>query len=285
VDVLRWWFDSALNLAPHLLVVAAVAAALSAFERQWTLAVPLAIVAIALGGWHSTGEALLERPRPCGSRAPLSLATANVQSRFGAEEVVERIGYQPDVLVIQEAPLRERAPSTGLYAHRHASDPPWLQVLAREAASEFSLTTIFGHEDGRAVVRLEVPLEDARVTVVALHGLAPVRLSNFRGRAQQFATIEGIARGVDGPLVVLGDLNATVNSPALRTLLRRAGLRSAAAPGRETPTWPAVGGPLGLRLDHVLVRDITVCAVEVSSPISDHRAVLVDVALNEARRD
>ena len=83
MDVLRWWFDNALNFAPQLLVVAALLAALGAFEREWVAAVPFAVIAVVLGGWHAGAESLLERPTPC-SAASLRLATANVQGRLNA---------------------------------------------------------------------------------------------------------------------------------------------------------------------------------------------------------
>jgi len=45
-----------------------------------------------------------------------------------------------------------------------------------------------------------------------------------------------------------------------------------------------VGGPLGLRLDHVLVRDIAVCDVETPR-ISDQRGVMIVVSLHESHRE
>ncbi|MEJ5945414.1 endonuclease/exonuclease/phosphatase family protein [Pseudokineococcus basanitobsidens] len=88
-------------------------------------------------------------------------------------------------------------------------------------------------------------------------------------------------------VVVLGDLNATTDHPALRRLLLPRGpmrLASRAAGRGRSPTWPVVAPLPGLRglvaLDHVLVHGAQVLRAG-TAPLrgTDHRAVWADVLL------
>ena len=86
------------------------------------------------------------------------------------------------------------------------------------------------------------------------------------------------------PLVVLGDLNATADHPALRRLLAPQGplVLASRACGRGRPrTWPDVG-PMSavVALDHVLVRGVLVRGSgTASSPGTDHAAAWADLEL------
>jgi endonuclease/exonuclease/phosphatase (EEP) superfamily protein YafD len=101
-------------------------------------------------------------------------------------------------------------------------------------------------------------------------------------------------RHVEGPLVVAGDFNATLDHEPMRRLLRT-GLRDAARQANSgwQPTWPgatdAAGAlPIGVRLialDHVLA-DRYYSAISTSTyPIarSDHRALVARLARSSAQ--
>ena len=97
-------------------------------------------------------------------------------------------------------------------------------------------------------------------------------------------TREQAAAEPDVPLVVLGDLNATADHPALRRLLAPRGplVLASRAAGRGRPrTWPDVG-PMSavLALDHVLVRGLRVHGSGTASlPGTDHAAAWADLEL------
>lgn len=102
-------------------------------------------------------------------------------------------------------------------------------------------------------------------------------------RRQQVRLLEEAIEKTRGPLVLVGDLNASPRWPAyrsLRTKLDDGVADWARRRGSRTPrTWSYRPGlPRLLRIDHALVRDLAVDNVRVMSlPGSDHRALLVDV--------
>jgi endonuclease/exonuclease/phosphatase (EEP) superfamily protein YafD len=121
-----------------------------------------------------------------------------------------------------------------------------------------------------------------RVGVFTVHAFPP-RPGTTELWRDDLETVRAAAAGHPGPLVVVGDFNATADHAGFRAL-RDAGLRDAHdVRGRGlVRTWPARGPlPPLLHLDHVLVSaDLAVLAVR-ERPIrgSDHLAVVADLAL------
>ena len=276
MELLRWWFDTALNFTPHLLVFATTASGLAAVSRQWVLAVPLLLVAIATIGWHGHTERVFARGSRCEAPPTITVTSANLQRRLTADQVHAQLGSSSDLLVLEEATMHSTdAGFLASHPHEYASEPRWLAVVSNRPLLNLDLVRIPDQADGRSVVSFQVAIESEVVTVVALHGVAPTSLSNYRARALQFDEVERIATQTPGPLVVLGDLNATVHSPALRGLLSRTGLSSVISGTREHATWPTAWRGFGIHIDHVLIRDVEVCTATVGPAISDHRAITV----------
>jgi endonuclease/exonuclease/phosphatase (EEP) superfamily protein YafD len=102
------------------------------------------------------------------------------------------------------------------------------------------------------------------------------------------------ARKAGGPVILVGDFNATPYSPRFRTLLKEAGVRVAGPRLFWPATWP-VGGPLaalpgwpalrgvvpGLLIDHVLVSPRFAVAGFRRGPDigADHYPLIVDLVL------
>ena len=109
--------------------------------------------------------------------------------------------------------------------------------------------------------------------------MPPLDGEAFEVNRQQREVLERAVAGVDGPLIVLGDFNATTLSPTFARLLFGTGLRIASASRMMAPTYYAYGR-LGVRIDHVLVRNVDVVHDEVFTLTgSDHRGVSVEVGL------
>jgi endonuclease/exonuclease/phosphatase (EEP) superfamily protein YafD len=115
---------------------------------------------------------------------------------------------------------------------------------------------------------------------IAVRGVHPDHPASSATVHRWRATLHGLAtwaRSTSGPLVVAGDLNASVDHPGMREVLAT-GLRDAhevAGAGRP-PTWPH-GQPFPpfVHLDHVLVRGLDVASAdEVRISGSDHDAVV-----------
>jgi len=136
-------------------------------------------------------------------------------------------------------------------------------------------------------VRVDVRVAGDTVHLLAGHPTAPNNgVAAWRSDLQVLAEA---ARALPGPVLVAGDLNATVDHPPLQDLLD-AGFRDAAGDARAgwAPTWPASGSVVlfGFRvpplfaLDHVLLRG-PLRAVEVHTvtvPDTDHRALVATVS-------
>lgn len=148
------------------------------------------------------------------------------------------------------------------------------------------------------VRRHRLPYRDAMVgrmategnrvlTVWSAHLANPVEVPPpIRARRAQVRALKDAVAG-GGPLVLVGDLNATPSWPAFRRLRKvlddgvgdwasRAGMRAPA-------TWSYTASlPPILRIDHVLVRGVRVLgarAVRIAG--ADHRAVVADLDVPE----
>ena len=89
---------------------------------------------------------------------------------------------------------------------------------------------------------------------------------------------------LQGPAIVLGDFNAAPWSRPMQDLLSATGFKG---PRLPPATWPVGAGPLGLPLDHVLVRDgPRVVRVQTVGPGlgSNHLGLLAEIALGVSPR-
>jgi endonuclease/exonuclease/phosphatase (EEP) superfamily protein YafD len=93
---------------------------------------------------------------------------------------------------------------------------------------------------------LEARLEFAgrEVAVLGLHAMAPLGLGRAAIRDAQFAWVARWCRARSGPVIVLGDLNATPWSYAFGRLIREGGLIDSSRGFGVQPTWRTRYGPL-----------------------------------------
>lgn len=126
----------------------------------------------------------------------------------------------------------------------------------------------------------EVTGYDARIAtpsgplrVIALHTWSPRDSRRMAANLRQLTELAGLAATEPGPLLVMGDLNASPASPGM-SLLRAAGLEHPA--GGEVRSWPSWLGPAGIAIDHVLSRRLALGGAEpIDLPGSDHHAIMV----------
>lgn len=132
-------------------------------------------------------------------------------------------------------------------------------------------------------------------TMMGVHTNAPAHGNLVGGWTREMRDLRTWASGVDGPVVLAGDFNATTAHPELRRLTGDGSGGSGDTDGTDgtgaltdcggglfaAPTWPRAGFPSPvpvLRLDHVLVSGMT-CAASgvVGVPGSDHAGVWADL--------
>jgi endonuclease/exonuclease/phosphatase (EEP) superfamily protein YafD len=121
---------------------------------------------------------------------------------------------------------------------------------------------------------------DARITtpygplrVIAIHTWSPVSGNRSRINLRQLEELAGLAATEPGPLLVLGDLNASPATEGMQAL-RDVGMLP--PNGGEVRSWPSWLGPAGIAIDHALARNLALGGAEpIDLAGSDHHGVLV----------
>lgn len=141
---------------------------------------------------------------------------------------------------------------------------------------------------GRNVHSIEVAVGNERVQIVELHPQAPDGTSMVPAWNNQIRQHGAIVDTRNGPMVMVGDLNASYLHPPFRSLLSH-GLRDAheLTGNAWKPSFPVDGGdiPPVVRIDHALVtKEISVLSVdEVTIPGSDHRGFITKLAVHQSQ--
>jgi endonuclease/exonuclease/phosphatase (EEP) superfamily protein YafD len=215
--------------------------------------------------------------------AQASVATANVQffntDRAATQAVISAL--ESDLVALQEVTSTDE---TLLRAHPRWPFQVWTGKADVTKVALLSRRRIVTHRihdfDGASVIEALVDLGESPLRVFVIHPMAPVDPELTARRDRQLAML---ARELEGdrhpePVLVLGDFNLTTGTPMWRTFTGFTGLRR--APGSSPATWPAILGPFGITIDHMLARGAALGAVTVFPiPGSDHRGVLGSVVI------
>jgi endonuclease/exonuclease/phosphatase (EEP) superfamily protein YafD len=137
-----------------------------------------------------------------------------------------------------------------------------------------------GHA-GMPAIRGEAQVANQWVTFFAVHNVPPVPLSLLpRGERHNKALIR-MVQEVDGPVLVVGDLNTSMWGPWYRSLIEATGLRNSREGFGLVPTYPADMWPVLLPIDHVLMDESwSVQGNKVGEAFgSDHLPLVVDLRL------
>ena len=277
---LGWPFE----LFSHFRVQYAAAALLLAVLLAWRRAAVPAVLALVIAGWHAlpgiaakTGAA---EAQDCAGPV-FTVATANAQfSNTRPEAFRAWLATQPaDFLVIQEVTEAWAAEleAQAAYPYRHIvsrEDPYGLALLSRWPLESVALVDLAG--DGLPSLAGIVDAGGQRIRFLGLHTHWPLTPALAAARDEALQGAAALASAGDLPVVLLGDLNLTPDSPAFDRLLDEAGLQDVMHDRGWRPTWLAGFWPLALRIDHVLVSSsLCVEQAEVGPPIgSDHRPVV-----------
>jgi endonuclease/exonuclease/phosphatase (EEP) superfamily protein YafD len=277
---LGWPFE----LFSHFRVQYAAASLLLAVLLAWRRAAVPAVLAMVLGVWHAL-PGFAASPGAVASQActgpAFTVATVNVQFSNERRDAFRTwLAMQPaDFLVIQEvteAWAAELEAQTA-YPHRHIvsrEDPYGLALLSRWPMESVTLVDLAG--DGLPSLTGIVDAGGQRIRFLGLHTHWPLTPALAAARDEALQGAAALASAADLPVVLLGDLNLTPDSPAFHRLIDESGLRDAMMGRGWHPTWLAGFWPLALRIDHVLVSpSLCVEQAEVGPSIgSDHWPVV-----------
>jgi endonuclease/exonuclease/phosphatase (EEP) superfamily protein YafD len=313
LDLRTWPFELFHHFAPHYIVAAlAVCLVFAGFRNGFSAATALTL-ALFFGAVYKHAPQPLEK----GTLAPfgaaqafdfegmssrthrLTLITHNLMANnWRYRELYTWLASRPaDVVVLQEvstglsAMLRNLS---NIYPHQiivGGNDPSdterargleGVAVLSRHPVLEHKVLRPAGRLDPGLIARLSIAGADDPWLVV-VHPWDPLIPANLVARDRYLAEIVEAITRLDGPVIIAGDFNATPYTPSFQALLKA----TRTTTFTEFPaTFPATMGPLGIPIDHVLVRGIHLADLQALPSIgSDHRPLKALLFLPTAETD
>lgn len=281
-----------LAFLPWLLAPTAAGLLLALFAR-WRAGMVWGAVLLAVTGWftqpYGTGS------EPGGAVvAEVRVLTANVEFGEGTGALIPVVRRErPDLVFVEECEYRcEDALATafdGVYPYREAV--PGAGSEGSVILSRFPLEGT----DGIPGSTMGMPGAVAdlgsghSVRVQLAHPMPPIPGQVGLWRKELGALHDFAAENpTHTPTILAGDFNASQDHAAFRRLLDT-GLRDSArlAGAARTPSWPARTAPTaGAQIDHVLVSgEFSASGARfLGIADSDHRALVVDLALHQRER-
>ena len=259
------------------------AVVLAALRHRRLALVPLALAAVNLA---------LIVPLYFGPGVPKSGASARALSlniHFRNHDhlpTVELIGREaPDIVLIVELtpewvaalkPIELEYPHTKLLPRNNSAG---IGIYSRRPFDEITIRDLPGSL--LPVIVARVTLEAGSLTFIGAHTASPVRRAFFAYRNDEMAEIARLAAAVQGPVVLMGDLNCTSWSPYFGDLLRVSGLRDSRYGFGVEGSWPSLPLPLRIPIDHCLVSpELGIVHRRIGRAVgSDHRPVIVDFTI------
>ena len=276
-----WWvFDLFANFRLQYLVLGLAATVGLALGRRWLLtslsSLPILINLVLIVPLYIGGPATGEKV------ASLLLWNVNYHNER-IEEVISHIAEtDADVAAVLEltAPLSE-AIRSAFPEHQWLATPRddafGIGVLVRGQVVSQRVLGL----SGEALPAHEVVLStrSGPITILAVHTLPPVRREYAKQRDQMMVEIGEWANQVQGPVVVIGDLNATSWSASFRKLIGESRLRDSQRGFGLSATWPRQLTPLSISIDHLLHSGELAASVRRTGPFvgSDHRSLYVEL--------
>lgn len=126
-----------------------------------------------------------------------------------------------------------------------------------------------------------VQAEFTQFTLLAAHPVSPRTRTDRWEQRTYYRAISEIAAGANKPVILAGDLNATLWSETVNDL-QSAGFKHLGGPFRYT--WPSFQPLLAIQIDHVFVTGGVAGTVRTLGPIgSDHFPILADLQIPTRR--
>ena len=255
--------------------------------QQW----PAAILAVGLALINLRAIApFYKKVAPRAGGRTMRALFANVFWLNRSSEAVRRLirEVHPDIIVLTEVNERWLSALRDLAAEypcfKAVLHPNGFGILlcGRSHTQRHEVLRI--REVGLLAVLAPLQIHQQRITVIGAHPASPVTPTRMRVRNRQLDRLAKLVIQQQGPLIVLGDLNATSWSPAFQDLLRTTQLRDSRIGFGLQPTWPASISSLRIPIDHCLVSPEVVVHQRYVGPQigSDHLPVIVEFSIDVA---
>ncbi len=282
----RWWwgFDVVSSFRPQYLAVLAASGLALGAVASWP--VGLALLLAAVPNLAVVVPLYLASGPAAAPDAPtLEIVSFNVQAsnRQKAEIMAWVHEEDADLAFIIESSFEwedaaERAGIPYTIAERVPIGRVFgLTLLVRDGVEVESRQLLVGD---RGAVEVTTRLGDTPVSVLAIHPRSPVSKARADKRNQYLQLVTTWARDQEGPVVVIGDFNATPWSSSFRRLTAGARLRNSQVGYGLQPSFPSGWGPLMIPIDHALHSPELAIVDRRTGPAlgSDHRPLIVSVA-------
>ncbi len=144
---------------------------------------------------------------------------------------------------------------------------------------EVKLRGVGGAADTPRARELDMEFDGVPIRILALHPPSPTSTGKVSTRDEQLAAVPDWAAAQDRPVVIVGDLNASPWSHAFRPLTDSDLVNSVNGFGLQA-TWPALLGPFGVPIDHLLHSAELTTVTRRTGPSlgSEHRSVFITLA-------
>jgi endonuclease/exonuclease/phosphatase (EEP) superfamily protein YafD len=274
----------------HLAIATVAIGTLALLLRSWrtTLcALPLSIVLL----WPTITSYLPKHPAPAAGPTVRLMSMNLMFNNRNANAIVDQIRQaDPDIVAIQEYTQfadellpRELAD----YPYRLTDpddneDPRGMALFSR-----IPMQAELQHMNGsiwRRQIRASLLIDGKPVVLYDIHPASPQSMAAIMRNRVETADLIGQFQQEHDPLIVVGDFNATPQTPNLHAYesLGLCSTHDLAGIGRGT-TWPDVGlikHLPGFRIDHILLGQQLTCTEDhVGGPTgSDHRPIIADIA-------
>ena len=288
-----WWI---FELTSHFRVQYALALGLFAISlwwlRQWRVSAALAAVAllnlavIAPVFWSDERTA----STISAGQLPLRVLLANVNLDNLDHDRIRRLiaDAHPDVMVLLEissALIKRLGDLRKDYPHQVAElrdDPFSIAILSRHPLSATQIIPL-GESEPPAIIAV-VTVGNRAFTVIGAHPWPPISAEFAEGRNRQLAELAHLARQIQTPLLVMGDLNTSPWSPYFARLLADSGLHDSRRGHGVQPSWPVGLPPLWTPIDHILFSSgIRILRRQTGTAMgSDHYPVIVEFQITDS---
>jgi len=291
----RWWVAELFTNLPVQHVFGFALALLAAVHLRrrllitgaaFGLAVNLAIAAPVLITTYFG-----EQPRPAIGATSLEVTFFNSKFDTTPEATVEQLRFRADDIVVLAlasdevvdavaASLQHLELRTG--SGSKVGEDLELATFVRDPEARVRVHRLSG-DPRDAVVEVIIDLDGDPVYLLVAHPVSPLTPGRAARRDTVLAWIQEQVELRTGPTVVVGDLNATPWSPRLRQLQNEGDLLDSQMGHGKQASYPALLGPLGISIDHLLHSpDLTTMERRLGPSLgSDHRMLHVAVARSE----
>jgi endonuclease/exonuclease/phosphatase (EEP) superfamily protein YafD len=191
---------------------------------------------------------------------------------------------RPDIIILEEVnqdwidALGEIRAAYPHYLEYPESDNFGIAVYSRLPVRSLEVKML--GEIKVASIHAELEHDGATWHILGTHPVPPSGKDYWQWRNDQLSKMADYLRGLDGHVVLIGDLNMTQWSHYFGKLERDSGLRDGSKGSGLSISWPAFFPPLGIPIDHCFVSaGIGVCDRRTGKSVgSDHFPVVVDLA-------